>query len=85
MASYRRWDTGTPARRGGGEEQTDVVGMLLEARKSRNISQAELSERTGIAQADISRIENRRRNPSLSMIEKLAAGMGLAFRLEPVR
>lgn len=85
MASYRRWDTGTQARRGGGGEQTDVVGMLLEARKSRNISQAELSERTGIAQADISRIENRRRNPSLSMIEKLAAGMGLVFRLEPVR
>ena len=42
----------------------------------------ELSERTGITQADISRIENGTRNPSLDMLKRLAQGMGMRLRLE---
>ena len=40
------------------------------------------SARTGITQADISRIENGTRNPSLSMVKKLARGLGMQLKLE---
>ena len=33
-------------------------------------------------QADISRIENGTRNPSLSMVKKLAQGLGMQLKLE---
>ena len=39
-------------------------------------------ERTGITQADISRIENGTRNPSLNMLKRLAKGLGMQLKLE---
>ncbi len=46
------------------------------------MTQKDLSEATGITQADISRIENGTRNPSLKMVKRLAAGMGMRLKLE---
>lgn len=60
----------------------DIIQALINARQSQHITQKELSERTGITQADISRIENGTRNPSLNMIKRLAAGMGMVVKLE---
>ncbi|MBQ5955814.1 MAG: helix-turn-helix transcriptional regulator, partial [Firmicutes bacterium] len=56
-----------------------------DARKTQNITQRELSEKTGITQADISRIENGTRNPSLSMMKRLAEGLGMVLKLEFVK
>lgn len=60
----------------------DIIRAMVKARKENNITQKELSERTGITQADISRIENGTRNPSLNMIKRLAKGMGMRLKLE---
>lgn len=60
----------------------DIIRAMVTARKENNITQKELSERTGITQADISRIENGTRNPSLNMIKRLAKGMGMRLKLE---
>ena len=60
----------------------DLIQALIDARQSQNITQKELSERTGITQADISRIETGTRNPSLSMLKRLAAGLGMVLKLE---
>ena len=64
------------------QPEYDIIQALIDARKSRNITQKELSEATGITQADISRIENGTRNPSLEMVKRLAAGIGMQLRLE---
>lgn len=64
------------------ETEFDIIQALMEARKKQNLTQKELSERTGITQADISRIENGTRNPSLEMIKRLAKGMGMRLKLE---
>ncbi len=64
------------------EPEFDIIRAMIEARKQQNITQKELSERTGITQADISRIENGTRNPSLDMIKRLAKGMGMRLKLE---
>lgn len=47
-----------------------------------NMTQKQLSEATGIAQGDISKIENGCANPSLKTIERIAKGMGKKLRLE---
>ena len=51
-------------------------------RMEKNLTQKELAERTGINQADISKLENGTRNPSLKMLKRLAAGMGMALKIE---
>ena len=46
------------------------------------LNQEQLSKATGIAQADISRLENGTGNPSLRTLKRLAAGMGMKLNLE---
>ena len=64
------------------QPEYDIIQAMIEARVSQNITQKELSERTGITQADISRIENGTRNPSLSMVKKLSRSLRLPLKLE---
>lgn len=60
----------------------DLIQSLIDARTNQNITQKELSLKTGIPQADISRIENGTRNPSLNTLKKLARGLGMQLKLE---
>lgn len=64
------------------QPEYDIIQAMINARVSQNITQKELSAKTGITQADISRIENGTRNPSLSMVKKLAQGLGMQLKLE---
>lgn len=64
------------------EPEYDIINAMIKARKERGLTQKQLSELTGISQADISRIENGTRNPSLEMIKRLATGMGMRLKLE---
>lgn len=59
----------------------DIIQAMIDARNMQHITQKELSERTGITQADISRIENGTRNPSLAMVKRIAEGLGMQLRL----
>ena len=60
----------------------DVIRAIVDARISHNLTQKELAERTGINQADISKLENGTRNPSVNLLKRLAEGMGMALRIE---
>ena len=60
----------------------DIIQAMIDARKNQNLTQEDLSARTGITQADISRIERGTRNPSLNMLKRLASGLGMQLRLE---
>ena len=64
------------------QPEYDIIQAMIEVRNKLNITQKELSARTGITQADISRIENGTRNPSLNMVKKLAKGLGMQLNLE---
>ena len=46
------------------------------------MTQKQLSEKTGIAQADISKLESGSANPSLRTLQRLAAGMGMRIKIE---
>ena len=64
------------------QPEMDVIRAMVDARISQNLTQKELAERTGINQADISKLENGTRNPSLKLLKRLADGMGMNLKLE---
>jgi transcriptional regulator with XRE-family HTH domain len=59
---------------------------MIDARKQSGLTQKELAERTGINQADISKLENGTANPSIRTLRRLADGMGMKMKLvfEPI-
>ena len=63
----------------------DIIQVMIDARKDQKLTQKELSDRTGITQADISRIENGTRNPSLEMLKRLAKGLGMQLKVEFIK
>jgi transcriptional regulator with XRE-family HTH domain len=64
------------------QPEYDIIQAMIDARNKEGLTQKELSERTGITQADISRIENGTRNPSLEMVKRLANGLGMRLKIE---
>lgn len=64
------------------QPEMDVIKAIVEARTSQNLTQKELAERTGINQADISKLENGTRNPSVNLLKRLAEGMGMTLKIE---
>ena len=64
------------------QPEMDVIRAIVEARTSQNLTQKELAERTGINQADISKLENGTRNPSVNLLKRLADGMGMVLKIE---
>ena len=59
------------------EPEYAIIQAMIDARKSSGLTQKQLSERTGITQGDISRLENGNANPSLRTLRRLAEGMGM--------
>ena len=70
----KEWDDIQPER--------DVIRAMIDARIEQNLTQKELAARTGIDQADISKLENGTRNPSLKLLKKLASGLGMQLKIE---
>ncbi|MCI7131967.1 MAG: helix-turn-helix domain-containing protein [Lachnospiraceae bacterium] len=64
------------------QPEMDVIRAIVEARTSQNLTQKELAERTGINQADISKLENGTRNPTINLLKRLADGMGMVLKIE---
>ena len=68
------------------ESEFDIIQAMIDARKQSGLTQKELAERTGINQADISKLENGTANPSIRTLRRLADGMGMRMKLvfEPI-
>ncbi len=64
------------------QPELDVIRAIVNARTSQNLTQKELAERTGINQADISKLENGTRNPSVNLLKRLADGMDMVLKIE---
>ena len=54
----------------------EIMRALIDARISQNMTQKELSEKSGVRQSNISRIENGTCSPTIATLEALANGMG---------
>lgn len=64
------------------EPEFTIIQAIIDARKKTGLTQKQLSERTGINQADISKLESGNANPSLKTLQKLAHGMGMQIQIQ---
>jgi predicted transcriptional regulator len=64
------------------QPEMDITRAILDARIRAGMTQMELSEKSGISQADISRLEKGTRNPSISLLKRLAEAMDSTLRIE---
>lgn len=60
----------------------EIIKAIINARKILNITQKELSERSGVAQSDISKLENGNSNPTIKMLDRIAKSMDMHLKVE---
>lgn len=61
------------------QPEMNIIRAMVDARLSRNMTQKELAEVTGIAQGEISKLENGTRNPSIKLLQRLAEGLDMTL------
>ena len=61
------------------QPEMSVIRAMVDARLSRGMTQKELAEATGIAQGEISKLENGTRNPSIKLLQRLAEGLDMTL------
>ena len=64
------------------QPEMDITRAILDARIHAGMTQLELSEKSGISQADISRLEKGTRNPSIALLKRLAEAMDSTLKIE---
>ena len=82
LQDYKKEKMKEPAFAKANEEiqpELNVIRAMIEARTSQNLTQKQLAEKTGIAQTEISRLENGTRNPSIKLLQRLAEGMDMVL------
>ena len=66
------------------ELEYQIKAMLIEARLEKKMTQKELSEKSGVRQSNISRIEKGACIPTLTTLNELAKGLGKRLKIELV-
>ena len=64
------------------QPEMNIKRAILDARIQAGLTQTQLSERSGISQADICRLEKGTRNPSIALLQRLAAAMDSTLKIE---
>ena len=64
------------------EPEFAIMQAMIDARNEEGLTQKELSERSGIAQGDISKLENGNANPSIRTLQRLANAMGKKLQIK---
>ncbi len=77
--SRRRVTAGSGDELGAAEVARRVADGLKHFRKARNLSLDELATKSGVSRAALSQIEGTRTNPTLSVLWKVAVGLGVPF------
>lgn len=65
------------------EPEREFAISMIHARKSKNMTQKQLSKMTGISQGKLSKIENGEANPTLKVMSKIANALDMNISLVP--
>jgi ribosome-binding protein aMBF1 (putative translation factor) len=80
-ARRARLDPSAAAARDIFEKAYDIAMQIVALREQAGLTQVELSERTGISQADISRIERGATSPTARTLQRIAEALDAEVRL----
>lgn len=64
--------------------EMDLIKTLIEVRQKNSISQRDLSEKTGIKQPAIARIESLKNSPKVDTLIKLLYPLGYTLKIMPI-
>lgn len=59
-----------------------VIEAFLNARKLRDMTQVDVSRKSGVSQSDISKLERGKSNPTIKMLERLAESMDMHIEIQ---
>ena len=59
-----------------------IIRAILNARQTKNITQKQLAELSGVNRADISKIERGNANPSVKTLKKIASALDMTVKIE---
>jgi len=62
--------------------EREYIKAIIAARMDQNLTQKELSQKTGIRQSNISRIENGNCSPTVATLQQIADGVGKTLHIE---
>ena len=65
--------------------ETKLLKATIEARKKANITQEELSRRTGLKQSAIARFESGRQSPNTDTLLKILEALGFTLEIVPLK
>lgn len=78
-----RLGKGSEAQRDAFEQAYDIAMQVVELREQLGLTQAELAEKCGIDQGDISRIERGSVSPTSRTLQRIAEALGARVELVP--
>ena len=64
------------------ETIAEIIGAVIEQRKSMGLSQRELAEQCGMPQSSVARIESGQITPNLGTLLKIFRNLGLSISVE---
>ena len=64
------------------EPKYQLIGKIIELRKEKKLTQADLAKRINDRQANIARLENGNSNPSLEKLLKIAKGLNADLKID---
>lgn len=59
-----------------------VIEQYVQCRKMQGLTQAELAKKSGIPRSNITRFESGNYNPSLELLVRIAAALGMTLQME---
>lgn len=75
----------TPEERAENDFVAELVGEVIQTRRSQNLSQRDLASISGIKQSVIARMESGKTDPRLSTVMKLLSTMGKTLSIIPMK
>lgn len=64
--------------------EVDLIKTLISERQKKNLSQRDLSEKTGLKQPAIARIESLKNSPKVNTLIKLLYPLGYTLKIVPI-
>ena len=64
--------------------EMDIIEATIQARKENNLSQRDLSKKSGVAQPIIARLERHSNSPQINTLLKILIPLGYTLRVMPI-
>ena len=90
MSKFKNWKdvkkelNFTPEEEAEMQLEMELIEATIEARKKANLTQQELSEKSGVIQPSIAKIESFARSPQATTLIKLLYPMGYTIKVVPI-